>query len=159
MRSPLSAPLRIGVKMATTFFGAGFLPLVPGTWGSLAGLAVFLILPASGIWRAAVCAGIAGIGFILCGKAESAFGKKDPKYVVIDEVAGMMLCLLWLPVTVYNTKVLFLAFFLFRALDMIKPFPARWIQDRHGAFGIMGDDIAVAIYTNLILQIVLRCVS
>jgi phosphatidylglycerophosphatase A len=54
---------------------------------------------------------------------------------------------------------LFLAFFLFRALDMIKPFPARWIQDQHGAFGIMGDDIAVAVYTNLILQVVLRFVS
>jgi phosphatidylglycerophosphatase A len=153
----MSAPLRIGVKMATTFFGAGFLPLVPGTWGSLAGILVFLILPASGVWRPAVCLGIAVIGFILCGKAESVFGKKDPKYVVIDEVAGIMLCLLWLPL--YNIKVLFLAFLLFRALDTIKPFPARWIQDRHGAFGIMGDDIAVAIYTNLILQVVLRFVS
>lgn len=157
MRSSLSAPLRIGVTLATTFFGAGFLPLVPGTWGSLAGIAVFLILPASGLWRASVCAGIAVTGLILCGKAEGVFGKKDPKYVVIDEVAGMMLCLLWLPL--YNIKVLFLAFFLFRALDTIKPFPARWIQDQHGAFGIMGDDIAVAVYTNLILQVVLRFVS
>ncbi|MFA5100618.1 MAG: phosphatidylglycerophosphatase A [Candidatus Omnitrophota bacterium] len=153
----MSAPLSIGVKTVTSFFGVGFLPLVPGTWGSLAGIIVFEILPASGVWRLAVCAGIAVTGFILCGKAESAFGKKDPKYVVIDEVAAMMLCLLWLPF--YNAKVLFLAFFLFRALDTIKPFPARWIQDRHGAFGIMGDDIAVAIYTNLMLQVVLRFVS
>jgi phosphatidylglycerophosphatase A len=157
MRSTLSAPLRIGVKLVTTFFGVGFLPLAPGTWGSLAGIAVFLILPAAGVWRAGVCAGIAVIGFILCGKAETAFCKKDPKYVVIDEVAGIMLCLLWLPL--YNIKVLSLAFFLFRVLDTIKPFPARWIQDRHGAFGIMGDDIAVAVYTNLILQVVLRLVS
>jgi len=157
MSLSISVPLRIGVKMVTTFFGVGFLPLVPGTWGSLAGIIVFLILPASGAWRMAVCAGIALIGFILCGKAETAFGKKDPKYVVIDEVAGMMLCLLWLPL--YNIKVLFLAFFLFRALDTIKPFPARWIQDQHGAFGIMGDDLTVAIYTNLILQAVLRFVS
>ncbi|MFA6383802.1 MAG: phosphatidylglycerophosphatase A [Candidatus Omnitrophota bacterium] len=157
MQLSLSVPLRTGVKLTTTFFGVGFLPLVPGTWGSLAGIAVFLILPATGLWRMSVCAGIAVIGLILCGKAETAFGKKDPKYVVIDEVAGMMLCLLWMPF--YNVKVLFLAFLLFRALDTIKPFPARWIQDRHGALGIMGDDIAVAIYTNLILQIVLRLVS
>jgi phosphatidylglycerophosphatase A len=153
----LAHPLRIGVVLATTFFGVGFLPLVPGTWGSLAGIVVFLILPAAGEWRLAVCTGILVFGLILSGKAESVFGKKDPKYVVIDEVAGMMLCLLWLPF--YNIKVLFLAFLLFRALDTVKPFPARWIQDQHGAYGIMGDDIAVAIYTNLILQVVLRFVS
>jgi phosphatidylglycerophosphatase A len=157
MRTSISAPLRVGVTLATTFFGAGFLPFAPGTWGSLAGIIVFLILPAGGAWRAGVCAGIAVIGFILCGTAEAVFGKKDPKYVVIDEVAGMMLCLLWLPF--YNIKVFSLAFLLFRALDTIKPFPARWIQDQHGAFGIMGDDLTVAIYTNLILQIVLRFVS
>jgi len=156
MKPSLSVISGIGVKLVTTFLGVGFLPLVPGTWGSLAGIAVFWILPAAGLWRLAVCAAIAIIGFILCGRAERVFGKKDPKYVVIDEVAAMMLCLLWLPI--YNIKVFFLAFILFRALDTIKPFPASWIQDQHGSFGIMGDDIAVAIYTNLILQVVLRFV-
>jgi phosphatidylglycerophosphatase A len=157
MTASVPAPLRIGVKLATTFFGIGFLPLIPGTWGSLAGIIVFLVLPANGIWRLCVCAGIAAAGFMLAGKAEDVFGTKDPKFVVIDEVAAMMLCLLWLPL--YNIKVLFLAFLLFRALDTVKPFPARWVQDQHGSVGIMGDDIAVAIYVNLILQIVLRFVS
>ncbi|MCU0650841.1 MAG: phosphatidylglycerophosphatase A [Candidatus Omnitrophica bacterium] len=157
MRAKIPAPLGIGVKLATTFFGTGFLPLVPGTWGSMAGIAVFFILPAGGLWRPAVFAGIAAIGFILCGFAEDVFKKKDPKYVVIDEVAGMMLSLLWLPF--YDVKAVFLAFVLFRALDTIKPFPARWIQDRHGSLGIMGDDIAAAVYANLILQAVLRLVS
>jgi phosphatidylglycerophosphatase A len=157
MSPTIPASLRIGVKLVVTFFGAGFLPFFPGTWGSLAGLILFLVLPAAGAWRFGVCAGMILMGFILCGKAEDVFEKKDPKYVVIDEVAGMMICLLWLPF--YNTKVLFLSFLLFRALDTIKPFPARWIQDRHGSLGIMGDDIAVAVYTNLILQVVLRFVS
>ena len=145
------------VKATATFFGIGFLPLVPGTWGSAAGLAVFLSLPDTGLWRFAVCCGIALCGFIVSGRAESVFCRKDPKYVVIDEVAGMMISLLWLPF--YNTKVLLTAFLLFRALDTVKPFPANWIQDRHGAAGIMGDDIAAAIYANLILQAVLRFVS
>jgi phosphatidylglycerophosphatase A len=157
MASSIPAPLRIGVKLAVTFFGVGFLPFVPGTWGSFAGVILFLVLPAASAWRFGVCAGLILTGFILCGKAEDVFEKKDPKYVVIDEVCGMMICLLWLPF--YNIKVLFLSFLLFRALDTIKPFPARWIQDRHGSFGIMGDDIAVAVYTNLILQVVLRFVS
>jgi phosphatidylglycerophosphatase A len=156
MTSSIPAGLRTGVKLVVTFFGTGFLPLIPGTWGSIAGLILFFILP-SAAWRSGVCAGMMLTGFILCGKAEDVFAKKDPKYVVIDEVAGMMICLLWLPF--YNIKVLFLSFVLFRALDTIKPFPARWIQDRHGSLGIMGDDIAVAVYTNLILQVVLRLVS
>jgi len=153
----MSGALRLGVRWVTTFFGVGFMPLVPGTWGSIAGICVFVILPGAGFWRPAVCAGITLIGLILAGSAEGVFGKKDPQYVVIDEVAGMMLSLLWLPV--YNMKVLFLAFLLFRALDTVKPFPCRWIQDRHGAAGIMGDDIAAGVYANLILQIVLRSVS
>ncbi len=153
----MSGALRLGVRWVTTFFGIGFLPFVPGTWGSIAGVGVFVILPETGLWRVAVFAGITAVGLILCGSSETVFGRKDPQYVVIDEVAGMMLSLLWLPL--YNIKVFFLAFFLFRLLDTVKPFPARWIQDRHGALGIMGDDLAAAAYANLVLQAVLRFVS
>jgi phosphatidylglycerophosphatase A len=157
MPSAIACMQNSALKAAATFFGIGFLPFFPGTWGSAAGGAVFLILPETGPWRFAVCSGIILCGFIVSGKAEQVFARKDPKYVVIDEVAGMMISLLWLPL--YNIKVLLIAFLLFRALDTIKPFPANWIQDRHGALGIMGDDIAAAVYANLILQAVLRLVS
>jgi len=153
----MSGALRIAVKLVTTFFGVGFLPLVPGTWGSIAGILVFVVLPGTGLWRFSVFAGILVVGLIVSGAAEAAFGRKDPQYIVIDEVAGMMLSLLWLPA--YNIKVFFLAFLLFRALDTIKPYPALQAQQCHGAVGIMGDDIVAAVYTNIVLQSVLRFAS
>ena len=143
--------------MSATFFGTGFLPLVPGTWGSAAGVGVFLAVVASGASPFLVLCVITVIAFLTCGKAETVFSRKDPKCVVIDEVAGMMLSLMWLPF--YNLKVFVLAFVLFRALDTVKIFPGNWIQDRHGAFGIIGDDIVAAVYANLILQFILRIVS
>ncbi len=145
------------VSWTASFFGAGFMPLVPGTWGSAAGVIVFLAVVAAGMSPFAVCLAIGTAGFIVSGRSEAVFARKDPKYTVIDEVTGMMISLMWLPF--YDRKVFFLAFILFRALDTVKIFPGRWIQDRHGSFGIMGDDIVAGIYANLILQVVLRAVS
>jgi len=54
MQQNMSGALRIAVKLVTTFFGVGFLPLVPGTWGSIAGILVFVVLPGTGLWRFSV---------------------------------------------------------------------------------------------------------
>ena len=77
--------------------------------------------------------------------------------MVIDEVCGMLISLLFLPQ--YDLQVLLLAFVIFRGLDTVKIFPAGKIQDMHGGVGIMGDDLVAAAYTNAILQVVLRVLS
>ncbi|HOW42517.1 MAG TPA: phosphatidylglycerophosphatase A [Candidatus Omnitrophota bacterium] len=145
------------VKQITTFMGVGYLPLVPGTFGSAAGLGIFLSVQGQPLQVVLILAVLLALGLGFGGQAEKVFGKKDPKFVVIDEVCGMLISLLFLPR--YDLQVLALAFVLFRGLDTVKIFPAGKIQDMHGAVGIIGDDVVAAVYTNAILQVVLRVLS
>lgn len=145
---------KILVKSISTFFLIGYLPVAPGTFGSLAGVVLFYLLRESGINPFIVTSGLIILGFLVTAKAEKLFGKKDPSFVVIDEVAGMLLSLLFLPR--YDIKVIIIAFLYFRLLDTFKPFPAGRVEKMKGALGLMGDDIVAAVYTNIILQLALR---
>lgn len=142
------------IKTITTFFGVGFLPLIPGTFGSAAGIIVFLLVYRNPALYAAVFVMCCALGFAFCGASEKIFRKKDPKYVVIDEVCGMLLCLAFLPR--YSAAVLVTAFFIFRILDTTKAYPSNVIQNRHGAVGIMGDDLVAGVYGNIAMQILVR---
>ena len=81
--------------------------------------------------------------------AETALGTTDPGAGVIDEVAGMLVTLYLLPVT---WTIAIVGFFVFRVLDVFKPFPARQLESLHGGWGMMADDVMAAIYGNLILR-------
>lgn len=143
-------------KLLSTLFYLGYVPVFPGTLASLvAASAVLLLKPLPGLFY--LLTGITVlVGFLVSGKAEKAFGRKDPPCVVIDEAAGMFISLLGLPPTLYTAAC---AFVLFRAFDIIKPFPLRGIQTLSGSAGIMGDDLVAGLYTNIILQAVLRMAS
>ncbi len=141
------------IKSISTVLFVGYLPFVPGTWGSLVGLGLFILFKGD-VRLNAFALGIAlALGFLYSGKAETVFGKRDPKPVVIDEVAGMLLSLLFLP---FDLKLALIGFIVFRILDTLKPFPAGKLQDLKGSAGIMLDDLAVALYTNLFLRTILR---
>jgi phosphatidylglycerophosphatase A len=90
------------------------------------------------------------VGFLVSGRAERIFARKDASRVVIDETAGMMLCFLFIP---YKLSYTLVAFVLFRILDIAKPFPARRAEDLSGSAGVMVDDIICAVYTNILLRI------
>lgn len=75
---------------------------------------------------------------------------------MIDEVSGMLLSLIFIP---YDIKLVIMAFILFRILDTLKPYPLDRLQNLAGSIGIMSDDIVAGLYTNIILQVVLRLVS
>jgi phosphatidylglycerophosphatase A len=141
---------RLGVLVAT-FFGVGWAPVVPGTFGSLPGLALaWGLTAAAGPW--AVVAGlvvVVAVGTWAADAAARHLGQSDPGPVVIDEVAGQMLTLLFVPPT---WQALTLGFLLFRVLDILKPFPAGALERLPGGVGIMADDLAAAIYGNLLLQ-------
>jgi phosphatidylglycerophosphatase A len=92
--------------------------------------------------------GVTLAGIWAGGRIERLAGRTDPGLIVIDEVAGMMLCVLLLPRTV---GILIAAFFCFRVLDIVKPFPARQAQSLPGGFGIMVDDLAAGAYTLFLL--------
>jgi phosphatidylglycerophosphatase A len=134
-------------------FGIGHFPVASGTVGSLAGLLLFWGLAAAGGWFATL-AGLVVVtllGFWSAGAGEQHYGEKDPGEVVIDEVAGQMLTLLFLAPT---PQLLVTAFLLFRLLDILKPFPARRLEKLAGGSGIMADDLMVAVYGNLILHLI-----
>lgn len=139
-----------------TFFGAGLLKPGPGTWGSLAGAVIWYALM-RGMhltgWVVAVVS-VAGsllvtlIGIPAASLVEREFGREDPGFVVIDEVAGQ-----WLTLAAAAVEIRYavLGFFLFRLFDIVKPPPARQLERLHGGTGIMLDDLAAGIYGAIVL--------
>jgi phosphatidylglycerophosphatase A len=80
-------------------------------------------------------------------------GKKDPGVVVVDEVVGQWISLLFLP---FTPAVAVAGFVLFRVLDVFKPWPARQLESLPDGWGIMSDDVMAGIYANLLLHAGLR---
>lgn len=143
-------------EVITTFFYIGYIPVISGTFASLAAVAIYFILKANIPWLILVVLLVLILGFLFSGRAERALGKNDPSCIVIDEVSGMLLSLVFLP---YSWKIALSAFILFRILDIFKPFPIGRFQKMSGSLGVMGDDILAGIFTNLILQAALRFTS
>ncbi len=144
------------IKIISTFFYIGYLPFIPGTFGSIAGVFLYYLLKDSiSIYTIFSCILII-LGFLVSGPAERMLNKKDASCIVIDEVCGMLLSLIFLP---YDIKIVVLAFILFRILDALKPFPLDRLQRLKESPGIMADDLVAGLYTNIILQIVLKLVS
>ncbi|MGA8549813.1 MAG: phosphatidylglycerophosphatase A [Stellaceae bacterium] len=141
--------------MLATWFGAGLLPVTPGSWGSLAALPFAWVI--ENFWGAPGLA-IAGVLVFLAGWWAAAAiaqssGIEDPAAIVVDEVAAQWLVLLASP---RDPLAWALAFVLFRIFDIWKPWPVRW-ADRHihGGFGIMLDDLLAAGYAALVLSVLL----
>jgi len=144
------------VRILSTFFYAGYFPFMPGTFASfVAALLVFLIAGNTGL-HLLLTAVFLIIGFLVSGRAEKLFGKKDARYIVIDEVAGIFISFAFIP---YDIKLIICGFILFRILDALKPYPAAYLETKKGSVGVMTDDIVAGIYTNIILQFVLRLTS
>lgn len=146
--------LRPALLLATAG-GLGYAPLAPGTVGSLPGVAAAWALgeAASGWALVAALALVAAAGTWAAGVAARHAGESDPGLVVVDEVAGQMMTLLFLPPT---PMVLTCGFLLFRVFDILKPFPARALERLPGGPGIMADDLMAGIYGNLVLQAAVR---
>jgi phosphatidylglycerophosphatase A len=145
---------RIGLAIATCG-GSGYFPIAPGTVGSAVGLAVCLAVRAPGIpWlELAAIAVTIGAGAWAATVAEQALERRDPGPVVIDEVAGMLVTMALVPLSVATAAV---GFLLFRALDVLKPFPADRLERAPRGWGIMLDDVVAGLYANLALQGLLR---
>lgn len=144
------------VKTLSTFFYVGYLPFIPGTFASLAGLGIFCLVKDQAVIYLTTAFCLVISGFLVSGEAEKIFGKKDHRSIVIDEVSGMLLSLIFIP---YEFKSAVIAFFVFRLMDTLKPYPANRLQNLKGSLGVMGDDIVAAVYTNIIVQVAARCAS
>ncbi len=132
-------------------FFTGYIPFASGTFGSLAAFLIYFIpgfekpvvlIPAILLFSV--------YGIFLGNKFEKAYGH-DPAECTIDEVVGSWISLLFLPK--FNIPVIIIAFFLWRAIDIVKPFPVKQAEKLPGGLGIMLDDILGGIYTCLIVNL------
>ena len=150
-----TTPVRTRAAVAlATFFYVGFIPFAPGTCGSAAALLLFVPLRWIGSLpvELAASAVVFGAGVWAASLTEIHLGVEDPGPVVIDEVLGMLVSLLWLPAT---WPVILAAFVAFRAFDIVKPWPANRLERLHGGLGIMADDLMAGIYANLAVHLVI----
>ena len=141
-----------GLSIFLASFGyVGYFPIAPGTAGSAAALVLFALIRSINLPAVELGAIVAvfAIGVWAAHGTEIALGRKDPGIVVIDEVLGMLVTLAVLPVSIWGVV---LGFLLFRALDVVKPFPAAQLEHIHGGMGIMADDAVAGIYAHLLLR-------
>ena len=142
------------VALALSTWGVGYLPLAPGTFGSLVGLGVFLLLGSLPLQLAAVVV-ITWAGIWAGSRTERILRLKDPGKVVVDEVAGQMIAMLPLSLSTAPLSKLgiIVSFILFRLFDIFKPYPARRFEKLHSGLGIMADDLVAGIYAALLVAI------
>ena len=137
--------------LVCSFGYVGFFPIAPGTAGSAAGVVLYVALH----WLGAAYLDLPlvvvlfALGVWLGSAAEQALGSIDPGPVVIDEVMGMLLTLVLMPI---NWIGIALGFVIFRALDVVKPYPAGRFERLPGGLGMMADDAMAAVYANLLLR-------
>lgn len=138
-------------KMIASVFYIGYLPVAPGTLGSLAALALYYFICNNTIIMSAVILIVIILGFMTAGKVEKLFGEKDPGEIIIDEFAGMLISLYRMPPTMGYVVA---GFLLFRFFDIVKPRPICNLEKLKGSLGIMSDDLVAGVYANMILQAV-----
>ena len=150
--------MRTLVVLVATAGGVGYAPVASGTFGSLVAAPLLPLLAGlraiSPATYAIAVVGIIVVAIWAAGRAETIFGGKDHSYIVVDEVAGLVVAGLFVPGTWLATG---LAFVLFRLFDVVKPFPANVFDQRvRGGLGVVGDDLIAGIYAGLGARLVLR---
>jgi len=154
--APNASLKRLPILLAT-WFGAGYLPKAPGTWGSLAALPLaWWVYGAGGVFGLVVATGIIFVVGIWAAQIYAdEMGGGDPGPVVIDEVAGQWLTLIVVPA---DPLLYAIGFVFFRIADIFKPWPASWAdQNIKGGLGIMLDDIFSGFYAAAALYLVWMC--
>jgi phosphatidylglycerophosphatase A len=143
--------------------GVGYLPLAPGTFGSLVAVGIFLLLARTTPPNALVAVVLITIvvvtfvGIWAATRTEQLSGRKDPGKVVVDEVAGQFIALFPLTLfTRWSTLAVIVSFILFRFFDIVKPYPANRLQELNGGAGVMFDDLVAGVYGAVIVSIMLR---
>jgi len=140
------------MALATGFY-TGFLPVFPGTWGSAAALIPYYFARSLTFPSYLLMLGVLFIiGFFSAGAAEKLLNRADAGPIVIDEILGMMITLMFAPAHPFYWL---LGFILFRIFDILKPFPVSWFDTHiHGGLGIMMDDVIAGLYAMASLHLV-----
>jgi phosphatidylglycerophosphatase A len=173
---PPSRTVKDYLALAIATCGVGYFPLAPGTCGSLVGVGVYLLwqmlrlrfylaygdghwtpLWVYASWTALTLVGVLSltmIGIWAASRVEQLSGRKDPGIVVIDEVAGQLIALVFIPYFLWQDWPLLVAgFLLFRLFDIWKPYPIRRLEALKSGLGIMADDVLAGFYAAAVLAV------
>lgn len=160
-------------SLAITTFGVGYLPIAPGTWGSLVAVGFYAVLastftafrytanPESPESVVAVIHAIILVAFLIfsllgiwaADRAIGLLGNSDPSQAVVDEVIGQLIVFLFIPFT-SSWLLIAAGFFIFRLFDIWKPYPIDDLQNLPGGLGICADDILAGIYAGVCVAII-----
>ena len=155
---PLVGIRATAVKFLGSFLGAGFLPMAPGTWGSLAALAIYSPLLFVRVRHPSLVCLLLFLLFSIAslalgGHAERAAGRQDPRWFVLDEMAGVFLALFGLSDYNIGPVLVGVAFLLFRLFDALKIGAVGWMDKRlSGTLGILLDDWVAGAIANLLVR-------
>jgi phosphatidylglycerophosphatase A len=140
------------ILLLASTFGAGYVPTAPGTAGTLVAIPIFLVLSSIPfpLYELTILTFFFFASWI-SGEAERCWERKDDPRIVIDEIMGYLITMLWLPRTIL---FIILGFFLFRFFDIVKPPPIRLLEKVKGGYGVVLDDVLAGVYSNIILQII-----
>lgn len=185
MKSPVEKRKPSGIvdymALALTTFGVGYLPLAPGTWGSMVGVGIYLGivsfetgLPSNGIGAGFVSLISTGfhilaahfhfvfnsifllafclVGIWASGRSIPLLGNDDPSEAVVDEVMGQLLTFCFVPIGI-SWPFILAGFLLFRLFDIWKPYPVRTLEVLPGGLGICADDLVAGVYAGVCLSI------
>jgi len=140
---------RLALVLATGF-GSGYSPFAPGTAGSAVGLLfVWAMSYLDLTGQVVLTLGVTGVSMIAADLVAKSMGLKDPGLIVADEIAGMMVTMIAIPL---SPKSLVLGFILFRVMDVVKPPPARQFERFKGGVGIVADDLMAGVYAQIALR-------
>ena len=144
--------LKFSYLFASVFY-VGKLPLAPGTWGSVIALLVWYLIISyiSSITLIVLILVIFGFGVYTSSSVENSINESDPSFIVVDEWIGQWIALLFLEQSVIWGAI---AFGLFRLFDIWKPYPIRKLDELHGGWGIMLDDVLAGIYALVLVSII-----
>ncbi len=137
-----------------TWGGVGYLPVAPGTWGTLAALPLWYLLAQTGPWVYGLgVAALLILGLKVAGPAQGMLGRTDHGAIVVDEVVGLLITLAGVPPT---WQAALLGFVVFRTLDILKPFPIRWFgAGGTGGLEVMVDDVAAGVIGRVVVEMVM----
>jgi phosphatidylglycerophosphatase A len=143
-------------RIIASFCFIGYIPFAPGTWGTVAGLVVWFLLPWHSFWFELILVTVAFfIGIFTSEYIEKKIGEMDPSYIVIDEVVGIWLAMTIIPTLKYPEDMIWIAvtFIIFRIFDIKKFKPIHKLELIGGGFGIMADDILAGVFTGIIINL------
>ena len=138
-----------------TFFYIGYIPFAPGTWGTLAGLLFWLLIPVNSLYiKLALIIATFLTGILVSGRIERKDNVEDPGFIVIDEVVGIWIAMMFIPPELKDNIIqLAIAFFGFRFFDISKIPPIRQCEKLEAGLGIMADDLAAGLFTGIVILI------